>query len=287
MKTRGGGTRYLDAFGDAAVNNMYLGSGGSWTARHDEIEMRIKKLGLEHGLNLNCEVYGLFAAYVTQRNGQAADTIRKRQVMIPDFHITPTDSSAFLADVKVIGAGPSRYRSSDLRKKSGAVNRREGLVHNEYYKKARESDQEYNDTPVGTVGPIETRLAAFGRIHGLCFGAFSEASDDVSTLVDMMAASGAELMWRDMGARTKTEAMGIIKHSLVVELGTVAARAMARCKLLRVGLYASGDSQAAAARRQAHDAADFRQRAMYANRNGYTQSRPRRAGSGGGYMSCE
>ena len=120
-----------------------------------------------------------------------------------------------------------------------------------YHEKAHKADVRWNGTAPGARGPIQTRLDSFGRVLGFAAGAFGECSDDVAGLVANLAKSGAETRWIDMGARSKKEARGIIKHQLTRSFGVTIVRANAACKLVRLGVLASGDAKGAAARRKA------------------------------------
>ena len=87
---------------------------------------------------------------------------------------------------------------------------RQQTVTSLYAGKARKADREYNDTPQGDVGPMEAELLRYGRIDGLAFGAYGEASSDVEQLVQSIAAASALRHWRSMGARNVSEAKAIL-----------------------------------------------------------------------------
>ena len=61
----------------------------------------------------------------------------------------------------------------------GAVSARQQRVTPEYIGKARRADRTYNGTRRNDVGPLEAEVKRHGRIDGLGFGAYGEASSDV------------------------------------------------------------------------------------------------------------
>ena len=118
--------------------------------RHDAVENRLYSIAREHGVNVLCEVFGLFAGYVNQgASYRAVKKLKKRQVLVPDFLIKPDNGATYLADVKVMGAGTSRYERRDLNGTCKAVNRRAHEVPGEYRRKARKADRKHNGTQEG------------------------------------------------------------------------------------------------------------------------------------------
>ena len=68
-------------------------------------------------------------------------------------------------------------------------------------------------------GPCLTRLREFPTVEGLAFGSYgAQASPAVYTLLGVLARAIAEREWRDMGARTESEARGIISTQLYRQL---------------------------------------------------------------------
>ena len=72
-----------------------------------------------------------------------------------------------LAELKNINCCSSRY---DVNSRQKAVDRRAGLLANEYRKKARAVDKDYVGVPEGEVGPVERKLEEYGDILGLVVG---------------------------------------------------------------------------------------------------------------------
>ena len=65
----------------------------------------------------------------------------------------------------------------------GAVSARQQRVTPEYIGKARRADRTYNGIRRNDVGPLEAEVKRQGRIDGLVFGAYGEASSYVEQLV--------------------------------------------------------------------------------------------------------
>ena len=53
-------------------------------------------------------------------------------------------------------------------------------------------------------GPVEAKLAEYGRVRGFVFGAAGELSPDLMQFVADTAEMGAAKGWREMGARRRS-----------------------------------------------------------------------------------
>ena len=60
-----------------------------------------------------------------------------------------------------------------------------------YLAKAKKADTEFVGVQEGQQGPVEARLRGYGRVSGLVFGAFGEASEAVHEFVQVVAKSRA------------------------------------------------------------------------------------------------
>jgi len=265
----------LDAYGNTACATMrHINSGVGWvTLRHDAMEQTIRGVCKEYGLPVANQPLGLFSSYVDQAVLEEMNR-EARQHIIPDFHVIPHGVNATLADVKTISFChsnyPNRYGNRPMWKtRAGAVERRQQQVDKDYGHAARAKDRLYNHTPQGTIGPMEQRLADFGRIRGLVFGFTGEASSDVQGLVDIIAKTGATTHWKTMGARSQLDAANSIKRLARTTLGMAAVRENARHKIARIGLLVSGDITAAKNRRVAAVHGHATRQAWYENRHGY------------------
>ena len=74
-----------------------------------------------------------------------------------------------LAEIKICGAGPTRYPRNSTEK---AMDRRARLLPGEYRKKVADVDREHHGTTPGEVGPLQARLeelAGGGRACRVCW----------------------------------------------------------------------------------------------------------------------
>ena len=69
-----------------------------------------------------------------------------------------------------------------------AVDERANLLQGEYTKQTRNADSQYVGTAAGQMGPVENKLLQCGDLQGLVVGAFGEGSEDLHSLVLVIAA---------------------------------------------------------------------------------------------------
>ena len=251
------GRRTVDRFGDAVMAETLSGDG--WRKRHDQVKMRLLGFLRWAGIEVDCEVFNLFAGQIPQRGLARIEKGRKRQGLVPDFQVRlperdgrPDDTSLVLAELKMISSCPTRYQR-DPRAAQKAVDRRASTLPAEYIKKARSMDQQYGGIQPGVVGPVEAKLTSFPPLRRWVFGAWGEASEDVHTLVHELASARLRhqqlLEGRGLRKRRTEEAelsmlVGQVRKGLSVE----AVRSQARCLLQRLSGLGAG-AQAAAQRR--------------------------------------
>ena len=204
--------------------------------------------------NVHARSSFFFAAFLPQegRADVAQFGLRKRQGMVPDFLVSVASGLEALYELKVIGAGPSRY-ACDVVARGRAVAKRAREIPGDYARKARDLDLRCGGVAPNAVGPVTCKLASYGRIRGLVFGAYGEASDDVRELVAALSAGWASRDWVRMNCRDPSEATAVIAHSLYRSWGLAAVRAQARLKLN--GLAHVGAGARAAAGRRVNSAA--------------------------------
>ena len=130
----------------------------------------------------------------------------------------------------------------------------------------------------GVVGPVEQRLRTFPRVHGLAFGGYGEASGAVEALRRVVAREQAQRRWRQMGARSPTEAAGILASQLRRRWGIAACRAQAELTLRRLIWIGARRADARPAEHEDVGEADRGARAA-AGPEAYAQRAP--AGGGG------
>ena len=135
-----------------------------------------------------------------------------------------------LYDVKTVYAGNTHYEAAGrASERAGAVERRARHMHTAYEAAARAQDRQMlvrrTEAAGGDVaaipaaaalpvGPCLRRLREFPRVEGLAFGSYGEASPAVHTLLMVLATAVAEREWREMGARTESEARGIVMSQM-------------------------------------------------------------------------
>ena len=247
---------HLDAHGHALPRTA---SSSLTKPRHDSIKWCIDALMNEAEMPHECEVFNLFAAFVRQDGDQE----RTLQGLVPDFMYQRDPPHRTLGDVKCISVCKSWYSDARMNARCGAVSARQQRVTPEYIGKARRADRTYNGIRRNDVGPLEAEVKRHGRIDGLVFGAYGEASSDVEQLVQKIAAGSAQRHWRGMGARDVMEAKSILIARARKWLGVEAVRGHAMLKLDRLRQVVGGNFDNAQRRRCASRAAWWQRRQAY------------------------
>ena len=114
------------------------------------------------------------------------------------------------------------------------------MLPGEYRRKARKLDRDLCGTPDGVQGPVERQLQQYGRLRGLVFGAWAEASPDVELLLGLASHLGAERHWMTMGVSDPAAAQGVLAWMLRWRWGMAALRENARLKLERLEFVGRG-----------------------------------------------
>lgn len=227
--------RSMDLYGNL-LNTAKSLKGGGHTIAHDQFKWTLYDLLHAGNIDISCEVLNLFSHLIQRRDAFESQTRRQRQAIIPDFMCSAAPPQINLMDVKRLHVGAALSNDYANRRRDGErpVDRRQGRVHRDYHKEARETDKKFNDTPQGSVGPVEARLNSFGTIQGLIVGAFAEGSSHLHHLIEQYANTAANRLWRGMGARNAMEAKNILKQDARRHLGVEMARGNARHKLGRL-----------------------------------------------------
>ena len=248
---RGAGQpRACDAFGHQLA--LATQQGDHWRIIHDMM------LYVMHSWLRRCDVrfeeepQRLFADLLPPRAAPSgsddAETQRRRGI-VPDTRVvgmppprrvdgrrhSAADRRIF--DLKMLhGGGDARYGRPRLQPLSrGAVQVRADEVARDYEREARGLDQAHHDVRAADVqagtaqpGPVLRRLREFAPCDGLVWGAYAEASGAVHELLSYAATRGAEQRWRRMGARSPTEARGLLVGAMRREWGLTAWLCQAR-----------------------------------------------------------
>ena len=105
----------------------------------------------------------------------------------------------FLAELKAMGAGSSRYPRGQANSRDKQVNRRARALPAEYRGKLQKLDSAFHDTRPGEVGPCQARFENLGGILELVVGAFGEVSADLDRLITALAESRVLYLSRETG----------------------------------------------------------------------------------------
>ena len=102
--------------------------------------------------------------------------------------------------------------------------------------------------PVRQIGPVETKLLSFGRVHGWVFGAYGEVSEDVHLLVQRIANSRLDRLDTLPGRRDRRRSRAAQLSALVADvrrqLSICSVKQQARLLLDRLCLIGDGASEA-------------------------------------------
>ena len=154
-----------------------------------------------------------------------------------------------LREVKIISCNKTRYKPTWTKR---AVDIRAEKLQQEYEVKAREADRVHNNTPVGTVGPVERKLVELGEVHGIVSGNFGEVSQQTHSLMAFLATSRVRVAGPSRGRRghMRSEegerAMAI--SALRRRLGVLTVRCQALSLLGRLEVLGPGTAAAAGRR---------------------------------------
>ena len=267
------GKRRVDVYGDNVVSQKVSGDG--WRKRHDQIKNKIYSLLKWSGIEVNCEVFNLFAGLIPQQGLSRIERGRKRQGMVADFMVRLPGGAgeagggrgggavSVLAELKVVSSCPTWYHRAP-RNSIKAVKRRADGLPADYLRKADKMDHQFGGVPEGQDGPVRRKLLTF-PFRSWVFGAWGEASDDVHELVHCLVASRLrhEETLEGGGGRRRgmsdKGALAVLTGQVRRTLSLEAARANARCLLERVEVVGSG-GKAATGRRWEAEAVERRMR---------------------------
>lgn len=254
----------LDAYGHVLGNAMLAGD--NWRKRHDDVKWAIYGLARIAQMDVTCEVFGLFAAYLNQ---QGLDQ-KTRQGLVADFKFNIPGKPEFLAELKCINHGPSFFDHLSVKERNGGVARRASKINSEYRAKCRTADVKYNEfvSVAGSKGPMECRLEGFGRVHALVVGPRGEGSTDLHALLRLIAKTAADKSWRGLGAESPEDAKAVYLARVYRSIGITGVRANARLLHERLGVWRSGNGKKATetreAARSAYEAAKGEYRSSFA-----------------------
>jgi hypothetical protein len=154
-----------------------------------------------------------------------------------------TPSSLTSVDIKIIHARGPSYRATRLRSgRCGAVEHHAKAVDPEYRLKARKLDElpETRRHKGGSTSAVAGTLRALGKVRGLVFGQYGEASEDVDVHALLRAAAKAATLsdGRQQGTHTgiTPRLAALFASQLRRAWGVAVVREMARQRLVRLPL---------------------------------------------------
>ena len=231
--------------------------GDSFRHRHDKVKTVLNSFCLSSSIRAECEVFGAFKdlipVNVLEQGEEGLERGRGRQGLLPDFRMelpSPEGVTYRLAELKIIGAVNKWYpRSGNCARRKRGVERRSGLLYEEYRKPLAALDSRFHGTQQGEVGPLVRRLNSYGQLQGLVIGAFQEGSKDIHTLLDVLADSQMKAKGLARGREGSNQERATILAGLRRRLSMVAAKAYSACLMERVSRV--GEEHRAAAKRRA------------------------------------
>jgi hypothetical protein len=198
------------------------------------------------------ETRGLFAHVLPQ-----AVLDRPREGMVPDITAPtrvgqpaaaagapPQPRRNVMMDVKTLSGAAELYREGPharSTRRGAPVAERARRVHGDYVRRARELDHQHSRQADGSpypgvreqgrrhlVGPVLAALRAWDPVVGLVVGSYQGCSEELHALAREVAEERARTEWRQMGARSEHEALGIFVHDVHRRWGSVFWRSWAR-----------------------------------------------------------
>ena len=148
-----------------------------------------------------------------------------------------------MMDVKTLSGAAELYREGPharSTRRGAPVAERARRVHGDYVRRARELDHQHSRQADGSpypgvreqgrrhlVGPVLAALRAWDPVVGLVVGSYQGCSEELHALAREVAEERARSEWRQMGARSEHEALGIFVHDVHRRLGSVFWRSWA------------------------------------------------------------
>ena len=198
------------------------------------------------------ETKGLFAHVLPQvvlanrRDGIVPDITARTRVGLgaPAAGAPPPPLRRAMMDVKTLSGAAELYHEglhARSRRRGAPVAERARRVNVEYIAKARKLDHEHSRQAGGAaypgvreqvhdhlVGPVLAALRAWDPVLGLVVGSYQGCSEELEGLAREAAEAKARKEWRQMGARSEHEALGIFMHDVHRRWGSVLWRSWAR-----------------------------------------------------------
>ena len=265
------GNTKIDQHGDNIQATALQGD--HWRRRHDMLVQFVDRSCMWAGVPCEREVFNLFSGVVRQQGLSRMERAKQRQSLVPDLRIAAPPPAVMeaevqrgrpahglggaieggvLHEVKIISCNKTRYKPAS--QKRGVDTRADGLQQS-YLGKAREADRVHNQTPPGTVGPVEQKLVELGEVRGIVSGNFGEVSEDTHTLLATLATSRVRVAGPSRGKRghmrSEEGERAVAISALRRRLGVLTVRCQALSLLGRLEVLGPGTAAAAGRRWQA------------------------------------
>ena len=211
-----------DQYGNSLTLAKVKGCAGQ-IKRHDGIAWLLMDICLQAGYSCQHEANFIFRDCVPDQvfqEWQATSNRRTGNYITPDIYISPGEGAPpKLVDVKCMYGGLryARNRSTSC----GVVASRETRCTQEYVKRARSLDRQYNNTPAGQAGKVQKRLEEFGKVLFPVAGQFNEISRDFHDLIRFAAEDIAKTRFQTttLPVKSHSELIGPISWHLKQRVG--------------------------------------------------------------------
>ena len=175
------------------------------------------------------------ADYIPRRGRRPAAQAGQQAPRAPRAPLAPGGVDRFLAELKVMGAGPTNYPRGEARSRDKAADRRARGLPALYRKKLQTIDQRYNNTAVGEIGPCENRLAELGCLLQVVVGAFDDISTDLDRIIRAIAESRVLFLSRETGRPVTDGWTGQVLGAHRRFFSALFVRCQAQCLVARMG----------------------------------------------------
>ena len=163
----------------------------------------------------------------------------------------PGNVERFIAELKVMGAGPTNYPRGEARSRDKAADRRARGLPALYRAKLTTIDRQYYGTVDGEVGPCQERLESLGDLLQVVVGYWGEVSTDLERIIRAVAEARVLHLARETGRPITDAWVGQVLGQHRRSLSAAFVRAQAACLVSRMGHLGVGAREAAARRKVA------------------------------------
>ena len=211
----------------------------SWRIRHDRVKMHIQSLGIESGLIVDMEPFGLFSHLIPSSAFSEFGHLfhqRERQGLVPDLLMTsPADhgpQATQLCELKLISTGVTYYQTGSGER---SVETRAKQLPKLYRDKARNIEHLYCGAVEGQTGRVQQKLEQFGDLQCFVVGQFGEASLDLHSYLKKCVTAKSRKMANVLGRPPSEFKESQILQYVWYSLSVRAVHAQSPCLLSHLG----------------------------------------------------